>query len=249
MESTHKPGVAPRGRFLIAMRPEPASSENAAELARLLGTKPEELQDVLGGALPRVIASRSSLEDAEALARVLTARGRESVAWDRESPRTPLFHAERLLLEGGQFVFEQRTGVRRFIPARDVQSLVDVRLRVEAPAGDKVLFGKPKADADAGLQFPHRALLIVPDPARALPGVLSTRTVETGKVSFPELAASKLLQESVTRARALVPQRVVEVRIAASALGHQKGDGDPLEWVLQLFVRLPPLPAGAPPVG
>ena len=111
-----------------------------------------------------------------------------------------------------------------------------------------MLFGKTKP-VDAGQQFPDRALLFVPEPARAEPGVLSTRTVDTGRVPVPEAAASKLLQEAVTRARALVPQRMIEVRISASSLGFQKGDGDPLEWVLQLFARLPPLPVGARPVG
>lgn len=249
MESSYKGGApGPRGRFLIAMRPEPASPEIAAELARLTGMSPELMKDVVGGSLPRVIASRSTREDAEALARILTARGREAVAWDRESLQSPLFQAERLTLEAGQFVFEQRTLGRRFIAARDVQSVVDVRLRVD-PASEKALVRKPKGAGDTGPQLPERALLFVPDPTRAEPGVLSSRSVETGKVPFPEVAASKLLQEALMRARALVPQRVIEVRISALALGYQKGDGDPLEWVLQLFARLPPLSAGAQPVG
>jgi hypothetical protein len=249
MESTYHKGAAagPRGRFLIAMRPEPATAENAAEMARMLGMKPELMKDVLGGALPRVIASRSTREEADALARILSARGRESVAWDRESPQSPLFQAERLTLEAGQFVFEHKTLGRRFIAARDVQSIVGVRLWTDE-ATEKVLFGKARPTG-SGQQLPERALLIVPDPTRAEPGVLSTRTVDTGRVPFPEAAASKLLQEAVTRARALLPQRVIEVRTSASSLGFQKGDGDPLEWVLQLFARLPPLPVGARPAG
>lgn len=248
MESTYNKAAAvgPRGRFLIAMRPEPATPENAAEMARMLGMKPELVKDVLGGALPRVIASRSTREEAEGLARILSARGRESIAWDRESPQSPLFQAERLTLDAGQFVFEQRTLGRRFIAARDVQSIVDVRLRPEEP-GEKVLFGKARP-TEASQQVPERALLLVPDPTRAEPGVLSTRTVDTGR-GAPEAAASKLLQEAVTRARALLPQRMIEVRVSASSLGFQKGDGDPLEWVLQLFARLPPLPVGPRPVG
>ena len=39
------------------------------------------------------------------LARVLTARGRESIAWDRELPLVTLFQGDRLVLEGGQFIF------------------------------------------------------------------------------------------------------------------------------------------------
>jgi hypothetical protein len=242
VDSTRKPAVAPRGRFLVAMRPEAATGENAQEMARLLGMKPETARDVLGGSLPRVVASRSALHEAESLARVLTARGRESIVWDREVPGVSLFQAERLMLEGGQFVFEQRSRARRFIPARDVQSIVDLRLRSDSHgAGRAALFGG-KTDS-AGQQFPDRALLIVPEPGLGDPGVLSTRTVDTGKVLFPEVAAAKLLQEAVTKARALVPDRVVEVRTSPSVLGYQEDEGDLLEWVLQLFARLPPRPA------
>jgi hypothetical protein len=226
------------------MRPEPATTENAQEMAKLLGMKPELVRDVLGGSLPRIVASRSSLHEAESLARVLTARGRESVVWDRELPGVSLFQAERLMLEGGQFVFEQQSRARRIIPARDVQRIVDLRLRGEAfKAGKVELFGGTKESTDAGQQFPDRALLVVPEPGLGDPGVLSTRTVHTGKVPFPGLTAAKLLQEAVTKARALVPERVLEVRTSAAVLGFQEGDGDPLEWVLQLFARLPPTPA------
>jgi hypothetical protein len=184
------------------------------------------------------------LEEAESLARVLTARGRESIAWDRELPGVTLFQAVRLMLEGGQFVFEQRSRARRMIPARDVQRIVDLRLRSESHGtGKAALFGGAKDSADAGQQLPDRALLIVPEPGRGEPGVLSTRTVDTGKVLLPGLTAAKLLQEAVTKARALVPDRVLEVRTSAAVLGFHEDDGDPLEWVLQLFARLPPGPA------
>jgi hypothetical protein len=243
VESTRKPMVAPRGRFLVAMRPEPATAENAQEMARLLGMKPELVRDVLGGSLPRVIASRSTLHEAESLARVLTARGRESIVWDRELPGVSLFQAERLTLEGGQFVFEQRSRARRLIPARDVQRIVDLRLRSESHgAGKAALFGGKADSADTGQQFPDRALLIVPESGLGDPGVLSTRTVDTGKVLFPGLSAAKLLQEAVMKARALVPDRVLEVRTSPAVLGYQEDEGDPLEWVLQLFARLPPRP-------
>jgi hypothetical protein len=238
VDSTRKP-VVPRSRFLVAMRPEPATGESAQEMARLLGMKPETVRDVLGGSLPRVVASRSALHEAESLVRVLTARGRDSIVWDRELPGVSLFQAERLMLEGGQFVFEQRSRARRFIPARDVQSIVDLRLRSDSHgAGRAALFGGKAGSA--GQQFPDRALLIVPEPGLGDPGVLSTRTVDMGKVLFPEVAAAKLLQEAVMKARALVPDRVVEVRTSPAVLGYQEDEGDPLEWVLQLFARLPP---------
>ena len=241
MDSTRKPAVAPRARFLVAMRPEAATGESAQEMARLLGMKPETARDVLGGSLPRVVASRSALHEAESLARVLTARGRESIVWDREVPGVSLFQAERLMLEGGQFVFEQRSRARRIIPARDVQCIVDLRLRSESHgAGKAALFGGKTDSAEAGQQFPDRALLIVPEPGLGDPGVLSTRTVDTSKDRFPGVAASKLLQEAVMKARALVPARVVEVRTSPAVLGYQDEDGDALEWVLQLFARLPP---------
>lgn len=244
MDSTRKPTVAPRGRFLVAMRPEPATAENAQEMARLLGMKAETVRDVLGGSLPRVIASRSALHEAESLARVLTARGRESIVWDRELPGISLFQAERFMLEGGQFVFEQRSRARHFIPARDVQRIVDLRLRSESHgAGKAALFGGKADSADAGQQFPDRALLVVPEPGLGDPGVLSTRTVDTSKDRFPGVAASKLLQEALMKARALVPDRVLEVRTSPAVLGYQEDEGDPLEWVLQLFARLPPRPA------
>jgi hypothetical protein len=241
VDSTRKPAVAPRGRFLVAMRPEPATAENAQEMARLLGMKPETARDVLGGSLPRVIASRAALHEAESLARVLTARGRESIVWDRELPGVSLFQAERFMLEGGQLVFEQHSRARRFIPARDVQGIVDIRLRSESHgAGKAALFGGKADSADAGQQFPDRALLVVPEPGLGEPGVISTRTVDPGKVPFPAMAAAKLLQEAVTKARALVPDRVLEVRTSPVVLGYQDDDGDALEWVLQLFARLPP---------
>lgn len=244
MENTRKPAVVPRGRFLVAMRPEPATGDNAQEMARLLGMKPELVPDVLGGSLPRVVASRSALHEAESLARVLTARGRESIVWDRELPGISLFQAERFMLEGGQFVFEQRSRARRVIAARGVQHIVDLRLRSDSHgAGKAALFGGKADSTGAGQQFPDRALLIVPEPGLGDPGVLSTRTVDTGKVPFPEVAASKLLQEAVLKARALVPDRVVEVRTSPAVLGYQEDEGDPLEWVLQLFARLPPRPA------
>jgi hypothetical protein len=226
------------------MRPEPATTENAQEMARLLGMKPELVRDVLGGSLPRVIATRSSLSEAESLARVLTVRGREAIAWDRELPGVSLFQAERLVLEGGQFVFEQRSRARHFIAARDVQRVVDLRLRSDSHGARKAaLFGGKVDSSSSGQQFPDRSLLIVPEPGRGDPGVLSTRTVDTGKVLIPGVTAAKLLQEAVTKARALVPDRVLEVRTSATVLGFHEDDGDPLEWVLQLFARLPPTPA------
>ncbi|WP_224240982.1 hypothetical protein [Hyalangium gracile] len=246
MESTRKGGVAPRGRFLVAMRPEPAAAADTREMARLLGLSPELTRDVLGGALPRIIGSRSSLEEAESLARVLTARGRESIAWDRELPLVTLIQGERLLIEGGQFILEQRNRVRRFIQARDVLRIVDLRLRGEpGSAGKADLFGGTKALA-SGQQLPDRALLIVPELGRGDPGVLSTRSVAAGSAPVTSVAAAQILQEAVTKCRALLRERVMEVRTTPAALGLEASDGDPLERVLQLLARLPPTPAAVP---
>src|SRR4051812_34835740 len=98
MDTTRKAGAA-RGRYLVAMRPEPVAAADTREMAQLLGLRPDLMRDVLGSALPRIMGSRSTLEEAEALARVLTARGRESIAWDRELPLISLFQAEKLLME------------------------------------------------------------------------------------------------------------------------------------------------------
>jgi hypothetical protein len=250
MESTRKP-VATRGRFLVAMRPEPAATEDTLEMARLLGLSPTLVRNVLGGALPRIIGSRSSLEEAESLARVLTARGRESIAWDRELPLISLFQAGRLLMEGAHFIFEQRGRGQLVISARDIHRIVDLRLRTEQPSsapGKAVLFSGTKAAPSAREQFPDRALLIVPEPGRGTPGVLSTRTVEQGGAPAVGVAAAQLLQEAATKARALVRDRVMEVRTTAAALGLDEADGDPLDRVLQLLARLPPAPATAPVV-
>lgn len=250
MESTRK-GAPQRGRFLVAMRPEPATAENIREMASLLRLSPEAVREVVGGAWPRIIASRSSLEEADGLARVLTARGREAIAWDREAPLVSLFQAERLLLDRGQFVLEQRGGARRIIPAREVHRIVDLRLRVDAPgAGGKAdLFGGKKASQPVHVRLPERALLFVPEAGQGDCGVLSSRSVAVGSAPVASVAAAQLLQEAVGRARALVPDRVVELRTTAEALGLEEADGDPLERVLQLLARLPPAPAATLGVG
>ncbi|MFL5344717.1 MAG: hypothetical protein ACJ8AT_07980 [Hyalangium sp.] len=248
METTRK-AVATRGRFLVAMRPEPAAAEDTRDMARLLGLRPDLMRDVLGSALPRIIGSRSTLEEAESLARVLTARGRESIAWDRELPLISVFPAERLLMEGAQFILEQRGRRRLILPARDIHRIVDLRLRTEQPGGapgKAGLFSGAKAAAGARDQFPDRALLFVPELGRGEPGVLSTRTVDTGNAPVAGIAAAQLVQEAVTKARALVRDRVMEVRTTAAALGLEEAGGDPLDRALQLLARLPPTPATAP---
>jgi hypothetical protein len=250
MDTTRK-AVATKGRFLVAMRPEPAATADTIEMARLLGMSPTLVRNVLGGALPRIIGSRSTLEEAESLARVLTARGRESVAWDRELPLISVFQAERLLMEGAQFILEQRGRGRIILPARDIHRIVDLRLRTEQPSGASGkpgLFSGTKGAPSGGQQFPDRALLFVPEPGRGQPGVLSTRTVDTGNAPMAEVAAAQLLQEAATKARALVRDRVMEVRTTAGALGLEEGDGDPLDRVLQLLAKLPPTPATGPVV-
>jgi hypothetical protein len=249
MDSSRK-AIAARGRFLVAMRPEPAAASDTREMAQLLGMHPELLRDVLGSALPRIIGSRSSLEEAEALARVLTARGRESVAWDREAPPLPLFQSERLVLDGGQFVFDRQGLGRRSIPARDILRIVDLRLASSSSGDAKVsLFGGTSSPQDGRHQIPARSLLFVPEPGRGEPCVLSSRSVAVGKALLPDLAAARLLQEAVTKARALVRERVMEVRTTAGALGLDPSDGDFQEQALQLLARLPPTPAGAASTG
>jgi hypothetical protein len=252
VESPRK-GVAPRGRYLVAMRPEPAASDDMREMARVLGMQPDQVRDALGSAYPRIVASRASLQDAEGLARVLTARGREAIAWDRETPLVSLFQADRFLMEGGQLILEQRGRGRRGFPARDVYRVVDLRLRSEPPGGDAKasLFGGAKAAKSSSEQLPDRALLIVPSPGWGDACVISTRTIATGSVPSAGVAAAKLLQEAAAKIRALVPEKLVEVRTTAAAMGLEEGDGDPLDRVLQLLARLPPTPAaqatGRPP--
>lgn len=244
MQTPRKAG-APRGRFLVAMRPEPAAAAETGEMAKLLGLSPDQTRAALGGALPRIIGARSSLEEAESLARVLTARGRESIAWDREVPLVTLFQADRLVLEGGQFVFEQqRSRMRRFIPGRDVHRIVDLRLRVDAlGAGKAALFGGANDSGSGGQQLPERALLIIPESGRGEPGVFSTRAIMAGGAAVSGMAAAQLLQEAVTKARELLRDRVLEVRTSASALGLEAADGDPLDRALQLLAKLPPTKA------
>ncbi len=246
MESPRK-GLPQQGRFLVAMRPEPVTAESIREMASLLRMSPVAVREVVGGAWPRIIASRSSLAEADSLARVLTARGREAIAWDREVPLVSLFHAERLLLDRGQFVLEQRGGARRIIPARDVHRIVDLRLRVDAPGteGKVDLFGGKKASSGVHVRLPERAMLLVPVAGQGDAGVLSSRSVATGNAPVASVAAAQILQESVGRARALVPDKVVELRTTAAALGVEEADGDPLDRVLQLLARLPPDPAAA----
>lgn len=246
METTRKGAPQPqRERFLVAMRPEPVAAKDAAAMASLLGMKPELVRDVFGGAWPRIIASRSSLEQAESLARVLTARGRESVAWDRESLSIALFPVERLRVESGRFILEQR-GTRRVFLMMDIHRIIDLRLRLEPPKPNPkdVLFIKQQAPAEAE-KFPERALLIIPKPEQGDPAVFSTRTVETGNVPVPRITAAQLLQEASVQARKLVPEAVVEMRTTPTALGVEEGDGDPLDRVLELLVRLPPAPVGS----
>lgn len=215
------------------------------EMAQLLGMQPDAVRDALGSAWPRIIASRSSLADAEGLARVLTARGREAIAWDRESPLVTLFHADRFLMEGGQLILEQRGRGRRGFPARDVHRVVDLRLRLEPQRGDTKagLFNGTKPPKPSGEQLPDRALIIVPAPGWGDAGVISTRTVTVGNAPSAGVAAAKLLQEAATKVRALVPEKLVELRTTAAALGLEEADGDPLDRALQLLARLPPTAA------
>ncbi|HEX8706306.1 MAG TPA: hypothetical protein VF815_46150 [Myxococcaceae bacterium] len=215
-------------------------------MASLLRLSPEAVREVVGGAWPRIIASRSTLEEAESLARVLTARGRESVAWDREQPLDSLFQAERLMLERGQFVLEGRGGVRRLFPANDVHRVVDLRLRLDGPAspqGKEGLFGGKKVSQGVHVRLPERAMLIVPVPGYLGCGVISSRSVATGDAPVASVAAAQILQECVGWARALVPGKLVELRTTAAALGVEESDGDPLMRVLELLARLPPAPA------
>jgi hypothetical protein len=227
------------------MRPEPATAENLRELASLLRMSPEAVREVVGGSWPRIVASRSSQEEADSLARVLTARGREAIAWDRQAPLVSLFQAERMMLERGQFVLEQRGGARRLFPANDVHRIVDLRLRVEGrgPEGKAKLFGGKKVSQEVHVRLPERALLIVPVPGHGDCGVLSSRTVATGAAPVASVAAAQILQECVGWARALVPGKLVELRTTPAALGVEESDGDPLARVLELLARLPPAPA------
>lgn len=244
MESSRK-GLPQQGRFLVAMRPEAATAENIREMASLLRLTPEAVREVVGGSWPRIIASRSTQEEADSLARVLTARGREAIAWDREAPLESLFRAERLLLDRGQFVLEQRGGVRRLFPANAVHRVVDLKLKVEAqgPAGKAKLFGGKKVGPDVHVKLPERAVLLVPMPGYGDCGVVSSRTVATGNAPVASVAAAQILQEYVGWARALVPGKLVELRTTPAALGVEDSDGDPLDRVLQLLARLPPTPA------
>jgi hypothetical protein len=246
VESMRK-GLPQRGRFLVAMRPEPATAESIREMAALLRLSPEAVREVVGGAWPRVIASRSSLEEADSLARVLTARGREAIAWDREVPLVSLFQAERLVLDRGQFVLEQRGGGRRIFAARDVHRIVDLKLRVDGQSAESKanLFGGKRTPQAGAVRLPERAMLIVPEAGLGDGGVLSSRSVAVGNVRVASVAAAQLIQEAVGRARALVPDRVVELRVTPEALGLEEADGDPLDRVLQLLARLPPAPAAA----
>jgi hypothetical protein len=248
VESSRK-GLPQQGRFLVAMRPEPATAENLREMASMLRLSPEAVRELVGGSWPRIIASRSTLQEAEALARVLTARGREAIAWDRESPLVSLFQAERLMLDRGQFVLEGRGGVRRLFPANDVHRVVDLRLKVEGrgPEGKAKLFGGKQVSGsrDVHVKLPDRAMLIVPVPGLSEYGVLTSRSVATGAAPVASVAAAKILQECVGWARALVPGKLVEVRTSASALGVEESDGDPLVRVLELLARLPPSPPAA----
>ena len=244
VESSRK-GLPQQGRFLVAMRPEPATAENLREMAALLRLSPEAVREVVGGAWPRIIASRSTLEEADSLARVLTARGREAIAWDREQPLVALFRAERMMLDRGQFVLEQRGGGRRLFPANMVHRIVDLRLKVEGrgPAGKEKLFGGKTVSQGVHVKLPERAMLIVPVPGYGDCGVLSSRTVATGNAPVASVAAAQILQECVGWARALVPAKLVELRTTTAALGVDDSEGDPLDRVLQLLARLPPSPA------
>ena len=245
VESSRK-GLPQQGRFLVAMRPEAATAENLREMASLLRLSPEAVREVVGGAWPRIVASRSTLAEAESLARVLTARGRESVAWDREQPLASLFQAERMVLERGQFVLEGRGGARRIFPANDVHRVVDLRLRLDGPAapqGKAGLFGGKTVSQGVHVRLPERALLVVPMPGYGDCGVLSSRSVATGAAPVASVAAAQILQECVGWARALVPGKLVELRTTAAALGVEGSEGDPLMRVLELLARLPPAPA------
>lgn len=238
MDSARR-GGAPRGRFLVAMRPEPTSSD-AQDLGRVLGLSPELARDVFGGGWPRIIAARSSWEEADALARVLSARGREAVAWDTASPLVELFHAETLQVETGQLVFEQRGRAHRIFPLQGIQCVIDLRVRAELPRGSGP--GSPE-------ELPDRALVFVPTPGGwNQPGVLSTRSIEIGESSRPQLAAAQLLQNVSQRLRPLLSDRMIELRTSAARMGVEEDareEGDSLERMLQLLARLPPLPPGS----
>jgi len=242
VESSRK-ALPQQGRFLVAMRPEPATAENLRELASLLRLSPEAVREVVGGSWPRIVASRSSLEEADSLARVLTARGREAVAWDREQPLASLFQAERMMLDRGQFVLEGRGGVRRLFPANDVHRVVDLRLRLEGngPQGKEGLFGGKKVSQAGPVRLPERAMLLVPVHGDC--GVLSSQSVATGNAPVASVAAVQILQECVGWARALVPGKLVELRTTPAAMGVEESQGDALRRVLELLARLPPAPA------
>ena len=242
MDGSRKEETSP-ARYLVAMRPE-TSVADAQGTARVLGLSPELVRDVFGGGWPRIIAARSTWTEAESLARVLNARGREAVAWDRESPLVELFHAASLLVEGGQLVLEQRGHAHRSYPVDKVQRLVDLRLRPGDPKGREDSWLRAKGSDTVGREgFPDRALLIVPVPGWSQPGVLSTRSVVTGKVARAHLVAAQRVQEAVVRARALLKDKLLELRTTPTALGVDEAEREPLEWVLQLFARLPPAPA------
>ena len=232
MDAPRKGGVT-QERFLVAMRPEPASAD-VGVTAKLLGLKPEMVRDVFGGGWPRIIASRASLADAESLARVLTARGREAVAWDREFPLVELLHAERFQVEADHFLLEVRGRAQRVYPAQRIERVVDVRLRPD-----------PRAPPSA---LPDRALLVVPTSGGGLlPGVFSTWSAETGDVPRPQLAASQLVQEASRQARGVVKEKLVEMRTTLAAMGVEDEGEAGLERMLQLIARLPPQPS-TPPV-
>ncbi len=234
-------GVVPRGRFLVAMRPEATAAE-ARELGRVLGLKPELTRDVLGGSAPRVIAARSTQEEADALARVLTARGREAVAWDSTTPLVELFYAESLQLEEEQVVLELRGRAHRVFPLKGIQRIIDFRVRAEPWGGSA---------RSVHMALPERALIFVPVPMAGgwnQPGVLSSRSVATGDSLRPEVTAAQLLQETALRLRSRLPDTLIEVRTTAASMGLESSDEDALlDRMIQLLARLPPPPAGGTP--
>lgn len=241
MNSSRKEATPP-ARYLVATRPE-TSAEAAQGMARTLGLPVESLRDVLGGGWPRIVASRSTLAEAESLARVLNARGREAIAWDREAPLLELFQAERVLVEGGQLILEQGSLARRTYPVEMVQRVVDLRLRPGAPPATEGSWLRARGPSTVGRgEFPDRALLIVPSPGWGQPGVFSTRTFATGSLAKPPLVAAQLLQEAAVRVRAAVPERWLEIRTVPTAVGMDGSEREPLALVLQLFARLPPTP-------
>ena len=235
--------VTPPGRYLVAMRPE-ASTADAQGTARVLGLAPEVVRDVFGGGWPRIIASRSSWGEAESLVRVLTARGREAIAWDREMPLVELFHAESLLVEGGQLVLEQRGRAHRLYPLDKVQRVVDLRLRPGKTTGAEDGWLRSRSAAPPGREeFPDRALLVVPSPGWSQPGVLSTRSVVVEAVARPHLLAAQFVQQAALQVRAWAPDKLTEMRAHPSVLGVDEAEREPLERMLQLLARLPPTPA------